>query len=1583
MGVGIAGMAAFAIEPSNSWFEDQTVVGVNKERAHASYTPYATTAELQADAEFLKTPWIDSKSTLRKSLNGQWKFHYSPTPAQAPADFYEAGFNSSSWDAIPVPSCWQMQGYDTPMYINVDYPFDKSQYPRIVRRGSNQGYDENPVGCYLTEFSVPSSWNGKQLFLNFEGIYSAAYVWVNGQFVGYSQAANTFHEFDVTPYATQGVNKLAVKVIKWSDGSYLEDQDMMRWGGIFRDVTLTAVPKVFVRDFKITSDLAAGYTSATLNVNLELDNRSTAAANATAKVTILDTDRKTTLSTFDIPASGLAAGQTQTVSGSVQLSGLKGWTAETPNLYTVLISLKDGSGKETEALAVKHGFRKIEQVGRFIHINGKKVFFKGVNRQDTHPVTGRMQTVETLLHDVLLFKQFNINTVRTSHCPHQAKMMDMYDYFGIYVMDEADLETHAMNSTLVNNPDWSAAYVDREQRMVLRDRNHPSVIFWSMGNESSNGSNFVDCRAAIQELDDRMIHYEGQQNFASSDFTSKMYPYENEVINANNSSDQRPHFFCEYAHAMGQSLGNFVDYWDYIESSKRIIGGCIWDWADQAIYDPQQVLAGNYVKGDYRTGYDYPGPHQGNFMSNGVVGPEREVNAKLVEVKKVHQWIKMKNFSREAKSIDVNNTYDFIDLSGFKALWSVSRDGRDVENGTITGFNVESEATATLQIPYNTDITDDAEYLLTIKFVTGQATDWAEAGHVVAEEQFAINERPGLSEIDLSCLSASLETRGNGPVVISGDGFSYGFDASGNLISMNFGGQDYIYNGNGLKFDSYRWIENDAPYSGTPPSASLMVSAKVSGKGLACEFTEGDAKGAKAVTLAATFENPSYVKYTNYYTIYADGTLDVKTVYFNLGTASDDQKAIPRMGQSLSLDPALENLEYFARGPWSNYCDRKTASFAAVYNSTVTDEHESFIRPQSMGNHEELRYLKLTSPKDPDFGLLIQTEGQVSFSALHHTEADYGTVSHDHELTPRAEVILHLDYQQKGVGNGSCGSRIWSRYLVPNDGPLTNTIRFTPLTSKSSGYSVPSGNKGAYLTKLSADGVIDYSANSAPAELYTFLPEKLTLYTGKTITFNTATSATANVAAWIDYNHDGTFSDDEMLSDMTFSSAVDAQIGDYRMRIVVDSATPAANGPVTSGSVYDMTVSLTPGRGENFKYTTPRGTLHGQKKAYVKHIYSDNASENIDYVANACPSGVYTMLPQTIKAQAGKSFSLILEANEAGPRSAETVYQDLRYNYAGIFVDFNGTGNFEQVGFYGTTFSGGNILANYDDVMLIKENIEIPSYVTAGTARIRVIYQNAWQLLNSFNPNLQNIKEGVAYDINLEIEEAGLDNLDYTTLEGIVKSYEEPTGSMHSEGKAYVKHISSTGAARNIDVELSAPASFHTILDDKIIVTPGMEINMNYVANPAGPRSMDVVYQDLRYNQAYFFLGLPGDEEMSRIDVVGKSSNQINGILGNYDDIMDINLPVRIPEDAEYGTATLRVIYQNAWRGEPTYNHHGVLEGVSYDVLIKIADPSGIDDVSIGQKSDGEIYDLLGRRVTNQKLRPGVYIRNNQKILIK
>ncbi len=1571
--------SAVVTEPED-WWENPAVFGVNKETAHATYTPYPTVSELKADTEFFARPWLESASTFRKSLNGTWKFRYSPSPAERPTDFYKAGYDVSDWDDTPVPSCWQMQGYDTPMYVNVDYPFDRSQCPKIVKRDDNDGYDENPVGSYVTSFTIPSGWSDKQIFLNFEGIYSAAYVWVNGQFVGYTQAANTDHEFDITSHIRQGGNTLAVQVIKWSDGSYLEDQDMFRYGGIYRDVTLTAVPRTFIRDHYITSSLErnADYSAGTINVDLEIENRSGETFTGTAELSLLAPDGKTLTATLPTQNVNVGAGGKVTVSAQARLTDLLNWTAETPDLYTLIVCLKDNSGKETEAFATKYGFRHIEQRNSFTRINGKKVFFKGVNRQDTHPLTGRTMDTESLLRDVLLFKQYNINTVRTSHCPHQPKMMAMYDHFGIYVMDEADLEAHAMDGALSSHPEWTDAFVDRQERMVLRDRNHPSVIFWSMGNESKNGTNFAACREAIRALDPRLVHYEGQEDYSYSDFTSKMYPYERDVINMDNWGDPRPHFICEYAHAMGQSLGNFADYWEYFENSKRTIGGCIWDWADQAIYHPTEIKNRTYKPGRFYTGYDFPGPHQHNFVSNGIVGPLREVTGKLIEVKKVHQWIKMSEFSPEAKTLTVSNTYDFIDLSGFSIVWSVSKDGVDVETGAVDDFNCKSERSKTLSVPYNTRITDDAEYLLTVRFVTRKASDWAEAGHVVAEEQFAINNRPGLPEIDTTGMTASLQTRGNGPVTISGNGFYYTFDGSGNLTAMNFGGHDYIYNSHGLRFDSFRWIENDDPYRGLPPTT--MSGYSVPGTEMFCSFVDGDATGAKAVKLTARFNNPSVASYTNHYTIYADGTLDVRTTYVN------KLSSIQRLGQSIHLNPALENIEYFARGPLSNYSDRKTASFAAVYNSTVTDQHEHFVRPQSMSNHEDLRYLKLTSPTDPNYGLLIETEGRVSFSALHFDESDY-VAPHDFELVPRKEVILHLDYQQTGVGNGSCGSTIWNRYLIPTNCELTNTLRFTPLHTSGAGYAVPAGSKGAYLTELKDGNSWSYTASDAPAELYNAIDQDIKIETGKPLSLSFATNKAANIAAWIDFNHDFKFDASESVTiandNMQITPPADIRDGSFRLRIVVDEQqTPLADGPVGAGTVYDLAIDIADAVStDEATYPSPGGTMHRQGDTYLSSIKSSGAKNDINYSADSQPETIHTVLPDAIEVMAGGKFSVTFTAHEETEPNRNGIYQDLRYNYAVIFVDFDNSGNFERFATVGQQVRGESPRANYDEVMKFVQDFNIPVNTRSRHGRIRIIYQNAWKEMNNVGPFTQEIYEGIAYDIRLNIIPDDRGNDDFTTLPAL--TLDAPEGTTHPDGNAWVKEISTSGATADISCSWTAmPENLLTSLNRTLEVETGQRFTLNLIANKTDNISAAGLYQDLRFNTATIFTDWHQMMEMSTDGNYGDIIEGENSVA-NLNSVMNIAHPMTVPENATPGNTVIRVIYQNAWRPYPSYNDKNIYEGIAYDIPVKVHPKhNAITDITLESHRPGSIYDLQGRRISGTP-KAGIYVIGNKKILIK
>lgn len=569
----------------DKWVEDETKFEDRKEKAHATFVPYASTASMQQD-DCYKYPWLTPKRANYLLLNGKWKFRYTADWKQGKPekdDFWADNADVSSWKELQVPLNWEMAGYDVPVYNNVGYPFENK--PPFIT-AFNDNFDKNPVGSYRRNFNLPDGWDqDKRVFLHFDGACSAIVVWVNGKYAGYSQGANTDAEFDVTHLVRKGDNNVSVRVYRWCDGSYLEGQDMWHLGGIHRDVYLVATPKTFVADHYITSALKDDYASGNLNVNLTLDNAAKERSEKTLEIELLDPQGKLVGKQETQVAMTANDAQKHIRLTLDNLTGLKAWSAEQPNLYTVIVRQKVG-GKEEMVFSTKYGFRDVAIKGHLVYVNGKRVFFKGVNTQDIHPLYGHAIDVETMLRDVVLMKQANVNTVRTSHYPRQAKMYAMFDYYGLYCMNEADVECHN-NHSLSNNPTWRDAYVDRTERMVLRDRNHPSVVFWSLGNESGGGDNFQATYDKVKELlpgRDAWVHYEGYKNGAKySDFGSDMYPKIEVMKTHMDGLNNKPYFICEYAHAMGQAVGNLQEYWNLIETSTGIIGGCIWDWVDQGI----------------------------------------------------------------------------------------------------------------------------------------------------------------------------------------------------------------------------------------------------------------------------------------------------------------------------------------------------------------------------------------------------------------------------------------------------------------------------------------------------------------------------------------------------------------------------------------------------------------------------------------------------------------------------------------------------------------------------------------------------------------------------------------------------------------------------------------------------------------------------------------------------------------------------------------------------------------------------------------------------------------------------------------
>lgn len=1040
------------IKPEMNDWENQTMFKQNKEDGHAYYIPYASTAKMKADAEHYDKPWISPKEAETLDLNGVWAFKFVSKPSLRPGkDFYGDSVVTATWDTIRVPSNWEMKGYDTPMYINVNYPFvDNPPYIKC----NVSGVGENPVGSYRRNFTLPEGWENKRVFFHSDGLYSAAYVWVNGKYVGYTQGGNNDAEFDITSKVRTGENNISIQVFRWSDGSYLEDQDMWRMSGLHRDVYLVATPKTFIRDHYITSTLepAAKYIAGKFNVALQLDNRDKVTTTKNVEVELVS-PTGATVNTLSQKVELTAADTLKAINLSTDIAGLSLWTAETPTLYTVIIRQKDAAGNEEEVFSTKYGFRTIENKNNLVYINGQRIFFKGVNTQDTHPLYGRAIDVTTMLKDITMMKQANVNTVRTSHYPRQAKMNAMFDYYGLYVMDEADVECHknwADGTAITRDITWQPQYIDRTVRMVYRDRNFPSIIFWSLGNESGTGQNFAATYAAVGKLDSRMIHYEGATNGGIKSYTdlfSQMYPDLNSVQYYSNNNSQ-PYFMCEYAHAMGNAVGNLKEYWDILESSKYGIGGCIWDWVDQSIYFPSAIKTGNLLKygfNYYSSGYDYPGPHQGNFVNNGIITADRAWTPKLTEVKAVYQYVKFNSYNKTTHALSLTNKYAFLNLNNFYLTYEVLKDGESVETGQMEIPSTLPDKTITLTPAVKTTLASGSEYFINFYLCLKAATPWAEADYAVSSKQFSLQSRPAtLPAITETSDDLALTTSGS-VATIKNSNITVTFNTTTGLMTSwkDGDGTNMISTSAGPKYANYRWTENDSPYGTDSEAATDYDNGMYSAATVKTSLSTDNKTATVSVTSTGTKCNC-----TSTYTIYSNGIVDLKVAFTPKVTE------LRRIGMGMTFGYGFENVSYYGRGPADNYVDRKVGSFIGRYTTTVTNMFEKYAHPQSCGNHEDLREVTLYNPTTKK-GVKVETEGQVSFQFLHYDDKTLKNTKHPWELTASGYTFAHFDYLQRGLGNGSCGPGTIDDYLCPSSGTYTYKLRFTMLKDVHTGIQTP------------------------------------------------------------------------------------------------------------------------------------------------------------------------------------------------------------------------------------------------------------------------------------------------------------------------------------------------------------------------------------------------------------------------------------------------------------------------------------------------------------------------------------------------
>jgi beta-galactosidase len=1287
-GIGSSGISALADTLPNGypeWNNNPQTFAVNKEPSHVTLVPFDNSEAALSDiSKDIANRGIRVDSTNLVHLNGAWKFNFAKNPAARPADFYKEDYDTSTWNTIKVPSNWQTEGYDYPIYTNITYPW--TGYESLTTTPPPKAPTVyNPVGSYKKTFSIPENWDGKQIFVSFQGVSSAFYVWVNGQKVGYAEDSFVPKDFDITKYVRKGENNISVEVYRWSDGSWLEDQDYIRLSGIFRDVFLFSTPKVHLRDFKIETDFDSTFTDSTLSVRSNIHNYSGDNPGAYTVEAMLYDGTKPVLGQPITMSGDFANGAETVLKGSAVVSSPKKWSAEDPNLYSMVLTLKDPSGNIIEAENTKVGFRKFELKDGQMKINGTAIMFKGANRHETDPNTGRTIPMSTMITDITLMKQYNLNTVRDSHYPNDPAWLELCDQYGLYVIDEADLESHGVSGTLpASNSSWTAACIDRMQSLVERDKNYPSVLLWSLGNEAGKGSNFKAMADWTHNADaTRLVHYEGDSSVA--DITSQMYPSVSTVENYGKSGSSKPYFMCEYAHAMGNSNGNLQQYWDVIEKYPNLQGGCIWDWVDQALWEPTPVtyiaqdtvnsnikgtLVGNVVdpgqsgkamhgymdlvndsslnitdsvtveawvkpynngstdnefvtKGDTQyalkqsanylgTGkpgieffiYDknnsgtntqwisanaavpdnwygswhhmigtfdghvvklyvdgqllaqnahdskistnnyavsigrnaeanrnanadidsvhiynraltsdeivdaarkpdsssalwmdfdqfeeqhytdskylaYGGdwgdnPNDGNFCANGIILADRTPKPQALEVKHVYQNIKVNPVDLLNGKVEVVNKYLFTNLNEFNGKWTLTENGKVIQNGNLPVLDVAPKTGKQIIVPITKPQTKaGAEYFLNFSFTLPQDTQYAKAGHEVASDQykvsFDVQDKPILDTTKMSNLDL---TETSDSAVIKGTDFQITFDkAKGAMTSFQHKGTELVSSqlqpnfwrapvdndkGNGEPSRTATWR-----YAGQNRTTNNVTVKRISDQVIRIDVNN-------------TLPTSTVSQYTSSYTIYGTGDVNVNNT---LKPGSSSLSEIPEIGMEMKMPAGFENLNWYGRGPEENYWDRNTGAFVGLYSSTVTNQFIPYIEPSETGNHTDLRWMTVTN--NEGVGLMFAGEPLMEASALHYTAEDLSTKAHTYQLTKIPETDLHLNYKQMGVGgDNSWGAKPHPEFTLYSNQVYSYSMRIRPISQGQSPEELNNYDLSTHLVRnIKVDGKILDSFN--------------------------------------------------------------------------------------------------------------------------------------------------------------------------------------------------------------------------------------------------------------------------------------------------------------------------------------------------------------------------------------------------------------------------------------------------------------------------------------------------------------------------
>ncbi len=1063
--------------PTGKEWESVEELSLNKEQPHAYFFSFES---VESARKFLP-----ENSKYWQSLNGTWKFHWAPNPDERPADFFTPGYDASAWDDLAVPSSWNIAGiqqdgtqkYGTPIYVNQPVIFQhrvavgdwKGGVMRTPPTHWTTYNHRNEVGSYLRTFEVPAEWDGREVFITFDGVDSFFYLWINGQYVGFSKNSRNAAEFNITKYLQEGENTVAVEVYRSSDASFLEAQDMFRLPGIFRTVALHSRPQVRIRDLVVKPDLDDNYRDGMLNITAELTNASKKNVKGLQMRYSLYShelyDDNNTLSVKyrnTLTANLEKLGGKGVLSASFTVSEPRKWSAEAPYRYTLVAELLDKKGRTLETVSTIVGFREVEikdtkaeddefgLAGRYYFINGKNVKLKGVNRHESHPAVGHAITREMQKEEVMMMKRANINHVRNSHYPCDPYWYFLCDKYGIYLEDEANIESHEYyygDASLSHPEEWKKAHVARVMEMAHATVNNACVVIWSLGNEAGPGNNFVEAYKALKAFDaTRPVQYERNNDIV--DMGSNQYPSIGWTQGAvtGKYGIKYPFHISEYAHSMGNAVGNLIDYWEAIESTNFFCGGAIWDWVDQSMYnyekDGTRYLAygGNF--GDT--------PNDGQFVMNGIIFGDREPKPQYYEVKKVYQYVGVKMLDAQQGLVDIFNKNYYTPLNDYEIVWSLWKDGKCIqENQPVQGprMALQPRQKATYRLPYDfASLEAGCEYFVKVQFLLGKDMPWAEQGYPQFEEQLAVKAAGEKPAINVVATGDKLqgEMNGNNIRTIKGNGFEVQFDmAQGTIHQLTYGDEVVIAAGGGPRLNAFRafvsndnwcyqpWFQNglhnlqhkavDANTilnkDGSVVLTFTVVSQAPNGARLNSKNGRYDSGIHELVEQTQLPFGDNDFKFTTnqVWTVYPDGSIELQSAI----TSNNPSLVLARLGYEMQVPAEYEQFSYYGRGPIDNYNDRKTGQFIEQYGSTVAEQFDNWPKPMQMGNHEETRWASLTNATGK--GMLVVNEAPYAVSALAHSAMDLTMATHPHKLPKRDVTYLTVDAVVTGLGGNSCG----------------------------------------------------------------------------------------------------------------------------------------------------------------------------------------------------------------------------------------------------------------------------------------------------------------------------------------------------------------------------------------------------------------------------------------------------------------------------------------------------------------------------------------------------------------------------------